>query len=235
MPGDAFTPASLIKPAAPEPKTPIKMLLTGAMGSGKSFGSAYMAREHAAVRWSRTELMKKLAHAIADRIGDADSLLERVFPDADEREAVREALIQYVTHEYREEPGKPRRLYQDITQICQDQDPLCFERELAERIDRVGEVELSLIDDVRSPEAFEFFAERGYVTVRIDADEKIRRERMLARDGYLPSEETFRHPSETALQETPHQYHLDNSTDDPAHLYRVLDELIAELRGGGAA
>jgi hypothetical protein len=53
---------------------------------------------------------------------------------------------------------------------------------------------------------------------------------MVQPDGYLPSEQTFDHPSETALRDTAHDYRIDNNGDDPAALYRQLDALIATLR-----
>lgn len=208
---------------------PLKMQLTGEMGSGKGFISDYLALEHGAVRWSRTELMKRLAHAIVDHLGDADAILAKLFYAEDDREEVRSDLLAYASS-YVAEPGKPRRLYQDITQICQDHDPLCFERELAQRIDAVGVCDFSLVDDVRSLDAFEYFAERGYVTVRVHADEAVRRRRIHERDGYTPSQATFEHISETALRDIPHDYVLDNSKDDPSEIYQILDELILTLR-----
>jgi len=208
----------------------VRMLLTGEMGSGKGVASDYYAREYGAVTWSRTELMKRLAHAVADHLGDIDEILAKLFSDSEERRDILAELIAYAKS-YVPEPGKPRRLYQDITQICQDYDPYCFERELAERIDGAGDHDFTLVDDVRSPEAFRFFADRGYVTVRIYADENVRRERMLERDGYLPDEETFHHPSETALRDVPHDYVIDHSVDDYDAYYRDLDALIAKVRG----
>jgi predicted kinase len=208
---------------------PLKMLLTGEMGSGKSFISAYLTREHGAVRWTRTELMKRLAHAIVDHIGDANEILRKLLPDVDERAEVRNDLLTYA-RSYRPEPGKPRRLYQDITQICQDVDPLCFERELAQRIDSVGVCDFSLVDDVRSPEAFEFFSQRGYISVRVYAEEEVRKRRIRARDGFLPPDATFEHISETALRDVAHDYTLDNSDDDPAELFLRVDALILMLR-----
>ena len=212
-------------------RRPVRMLLTGFMGSGKGFVSARLTSEYGAVGWSRTELMKRLAHAVVDHLGDADAILAKLFEAEDDRAEVRGELLDYAGR-YIPEPGKPRRLYQDVTQICQDHDPLCFERELAARIDLVGVCEFSLIDDVRSLEAFEFFAARGYVTVRVDADEQVRYRRMLARDGYLPSAETFNHASETVLSEVPHDHYLDNTADDPTELYRQIDELVTLLRNG---
>ena len=91
------------------------MLLTGSMGSGKSFISAYLTREHGAVRWSRTELMKRLAHAMVDHLGDADAILAQLFDAEDDCAQVRQELLAYA-NAYVPEPGKPRRLYQDITQ-----------------------------------------------------------------------------------------------------------------------
>jgi dephospho-CoA kinase len=215
--------------AGADADAPIRMQLTGEMGSGKGFISDYLASKHGAVRWSRTELMKRLAHAVVDHLGDADAILAKLFFAEDEREEVRQDLLVYANR-YEREPGKPRRLYQDITQICQEHDPFCFERELAQRIDSVGVCAFSLVDDVRSIEALEFFQARGYVSVRIYAEERVRRQRMLERDGYVPSKETFSHISETALREIPHDYVLDNSADDPTAIYAEVDALVASLR-----
>lgn len=200
------------------------------MGSGKSFAANYLEKEHHASRWSRTELMKRLAHAVADHIGSPDELLERIFPDPAQRAEVREELLSYVAH-YEPEPGKPRRLYQDITQICQDHDPLCFERELDARIRACGEGEFSLIDDVRSKAAFDYFTERGYRSLRIEAPEEVRLARMLRRDGSLPPKETLEHPSETELDGVPHEFVIHNESSDVEDLYRALDEVLAEIRG----
>jgi len=215
-------------------EVPLRVLLTGSMGSGKSFISSYLTRKHGAMRWSRTELMKRLAHAIADHIGDADDILAKLFAAEDERAQVLAELLAYMDT-YAPEPGKPRRLYQDITQICQDHDPLCFERELAQRIESVGVAGFSLIDDVRSRDAFDFFAAHRYITVRVEADEKVRRQRMLDRDGYLPSEATFAHPSETELAGAAHDYCINNDGDDADELYARVDELVARMRADSAA
>jgi dephospho-CoA kinase len=203
----------------------LKLLITGRMGSGKSLAADYLVERHGAQRWSRTELMKRLAHAIADHVGDPEDVLRRIFPDPAQREEVRQALFSY---DYVEEPGKPRRLYQDITEIRQDFDPVCFEAELEQRIRAVGEgpASFSLIDDVRKRSAFEYFTERGYRSLRIDAPEEIRRQRMLVRDGYLPDEETFQHSSEVELDEVDHEALIVNDSADLAAFYAELDALI---------
>lgn len=210
----------------------IRLLITGKMGSGKSYAADYLVDEHGAMRWSRTELMKRLSHSIADHIGDPDEILERIFPNEEERSAVRDDLFAY---HYQIEDGKPRRLYQDITEICQEHNPLCFEQELETRIRAVGSCDFSLIDDVRKLSAFEFFVDRGYATLRIDASEKVRRERMLSRDGYLPTEETFAHVSEVDLDGIEHDFTIRNDSQDLISFYSQLDRIVAQLRSSDRA
>lgn len=207
----------------------VKLLVTGKMGSGKSFGAAYLEREHGASRWSRTELMKRLAHAIVDHIGEPDELLDRLFPDAGERADVRRALLDYALR-YEPEPRKPRRLYQDVAQICQEHDPLCFERELEERIRAYGDGDFLLIDDVRSRPAFDYFTERGYRSLRLEAPWEVRRRRIMERDGYLPSPYSLEHRSETELDQVDHDFTITNDGDDPTAYYVQLDELVRRLR-----
>lgn len=206
----------------------MKLLITGKMGSGKSLAANYLVAEYGAQRWSRTELMKRLAHAIVDHTLPPDPILERIFPDPSEREEVRSELLRYGAT-YMPEFGKPRRLYQDITEICQLHDPLCFERELLNRISGAPEENFCLIDDVRKLSAFQFFTEHGFRSLRIEAEEGVRRERILRRDGYLPSEETFLHASETELDEVAHEFSLGNNSEDLRGFYQGLDDLMKDF------
>ena len=192
----------------------IRLLMTGKMGSGKSYAADYLRSEHGAMSWSRTELMKRLAHSVADHIGDPDEILFRIFPNDEERCAVRDDLFAY---HHTVEEGKPRRLYQDITEICQEHNPLCFEQELDARIRATGNCSFSLIDDVRK-------------LLRIDASETVRRERMMSRDGYLPSEETFAHISETDLDGIDHAFSIRNDSQDLIGFYGDLDRIVLQLR-----
>ena len=207
----------------------IRLLITGGMGSGKGYSATYLEQNYSAVCWSRTETMKRLAHAVVDHVGSPDEILIRIFSDPNERDEVRSELLAY-GETYTPEPGKPRRLYQDVTEICQQHDPLCFERELDERIRALGEVEFSLIDDVRKKAALEYFVERGYRTLRIEATEEVRKARMLERDGYLPDDETFKHPSEVELAAVEHEFTIHNNDDDAAPFLKELDRVISQLQ-----
>lgn len=206
----------------------MKLLITGKMGSGKSLAANYLVSEYGAQRWSRTELMKRLAHAVVDHTLPPDPILEKIFPEPNERDAVRSDLLRYAAT-YMPEFGKPRRLYQDVTEICQEYDPLCFERELQERIDQSPEENFCLIDDVRKVSAFEYFLRHGFRSLRIDAEEEVRRERILRRDGYLPSEDTFLHSSETELDQTEHEFILRNDDEDLRSFYARIDDLMRSI------
>lgn len=212
-------------------ETGIKLLITGKMASGKSHASEYLERRHGATRWSRTELMKPLAHALADEAGDLDDLLGRIFHDEDERADVRRELMSYIAS-YEPEDGKPRRLYQDVVEICQRKDPYCFEVELEGRISHSLGSDFVIIDDVRVLEAFDYFTERGYTSLRINASEAVRKRRMLKRDGILPAEETLNHISETALDGVAHDFVIVNNDDDFEVFFAKLDRLLVALRAG---
>lgn len=206
----------------------VKLFITGKMGSGKDSAALWFETKYGAERWTRTDLMKRLAHSLIDHVDSPDQYLERLFSDPEELDLVRDELLEY-TKTYQPESGKARRLYQDVTEICQKYDPYCFERELDERISLVGENGFSLVDDVRKLSAFEYFKEKGYLSLRIEADEKIRRQRMLERDGFLPGPETFRHPSETELDEIEHDFVVLNESDDPTGLIAQLQEVVTKM------
>lgn len=210
----------------------VRLMMTGKMGSGKSSASEYLREAHGATCWSRTETMKALAHALAFQSGDVDEILGSLLSDPDSLERARRNLLAYAAV-YEPEPGKPRRLYQDVVQILLDEDPLCFERELLARMEEAeagSRTEFSLVDDVRNREALRFFAERGYRSLRIDADDAICRRRMLDRDGYLPDESAFAHPSERELDAEPHEFRIVNDSDDWVALHEALDVVVAQIR-----
>lgn len=55
---------------------------------------------------------------------------------------------------------------------------------------------MPVIADGRQMNEFEFWSEKGYLTIGIYASEKIRTSRLLKRDGYVPDESAFTHNTE---------------------------------------
>jgi dephospho-CoA kinase len=215
------------------------LMISGKMATGKSLAADYLVNNHHAIRWTRAHLMKKVAHALIDQVGDLERLLVKLFPDNEQtRQEVRYKLLKYAA-QYAPEEGKKRRLYQDVTEIIQSFDPLVFERELLAQVENAkrnhqkanpeGRV-LILIDDIRSKNAFDFFAEHDYHTIRMEADLSVRRARMLRRDGKLPHPQTLEHPSETELDGVETKYVIiNNDLESTSALFSKLDEIVQEI------
>jgi predicted kinase len=209
----------------------LRLMVCGKMGSGKSMAADYLVEAHHARRWSRSTRMKQLANAVA--FGEPiDSMLEAVLPSADVRAVVIDQLRGY-GDEYEPEPGKPRRLYQDVAEIVMMHDPLAFERELVARINAAAtEGDFILIDDVRSRPAFDWYVSQQFWSIRIAASEDVRKQRMLARDGFVPAVETFEHLSETELDDVEVDFDVANEDAGREVIFTDLDEIVLLLRGG---
>ena len=211
--------------------SPIKLMITGRTGSGMTLACAHLAEQYEAVCWSRSELMKQIAHALADGVGDLETLLARVFPVAELRAEVREELLDWLSH-YQPE-SSPIRLYQEVVEICQRHEPLCFETELEARIKAAGKQPFIVIDDIKGDEegAFAYFSERGYASLRIEAPAEARAHRLLTRDGALPQSERLHHPVETGLDTARHDFVVDNDTSEQRFTARI-DRVVELLRSG---
>jgi hypothetical protein len=217
---------------------PIKLMIIGKMGTGKGLAADYVTERHGAYRFTRSELMKKVCFALVNGLGSLDGFLERLYPgDVETQDKLRDDLLRYAAH-YVEEPGKPRKLFQEVTDLVLGYNPLAYDQELAQRISTLkpdgAETPIYLIDDVRSLEGYQYYHDLGYCSLRMDADLSVRRLRMLRRDGYLPSLETFNHPSETALDGIRADYTIQNNGDEPTGVYLEIDSMIQDLRSANA-
>ncbi len=215
------------------------LMISGKMATGKSLAADYLVEKHQAIRWTRAHLMKKVAHALIDQVGDLERLLVKLFPnDTETRQEVRYKLLKYAA-DYIPEDGKKRRLYQDVTEIIQSFDPLVFERELLAQIEGAKKNQqktnpnrrvLILIDDVRSRNAFDFFAKHHYHAIRMEADLDVRKKRMQRRDGKLPHPQTLEHPSETELDGVETEFVIiNNDLDSTDHLFGQLDQIVEKI------
>lgn len=218
-----------------KPPKEIKLMIIGKMGTGKSTVVDYLVEQHQAMRFTRSNLMKRVCYSLVDGIGSLDDYLDRLYPeDTDIQDELREKLFQYIAN-YEPEPGKPRRLFQEVTDIVMEANPLVYDLELSHRINQMKPLiaqPFYLIDDVRSLEAYNFYHEQGYKTLRVQAALDIRRLRMLRRDGHLPSPETFNHPSEIELDQVKHDFLLENNDNNTENIYASIDKLIKNLREG---
>jgi hypothetical protein len=211
---------------------PIKLMISGRTGSGMSAIAAQLGERYGAACWSRSELMKRIAHALVDGVGDLEELLSRIVPAADQRAGLREDLLSFAVH-YEPEQGAPVQLYQDVVDLCQARNHLCFEHELERRIKQAGKHPFVVIDDVKGEVggAFAYLSGRGYASLRVEAPEEARRRRLLARDGHLPRSERLAHVVETGLDDAAHDFLL-NSDTSPERVTAQLDRLVALLRDG---
>lgn len=219
---------------APE-QLPVRLAIMGKMAAGKTTAADHLMREYGATTWTIAERIKQVAHALIDQTGNLGDLLEVIVREPQLRHDATVALLRYADA-YEPEPGsKPRGAYQQVGQILRDLHPstrLCWEADLQARIDATSSD--FVVVDMRAKESHRFFCdEQGYASLRIDASEQVRRARMAARDGAVPTDELFRHQSETDVDELEFDFVIANESADPSALYERLDRMVAVLRAGG--
>lgn len=95
-------------------------------------------------------------------------------------------------------PAK-RVAYQILGQAVRRVDPEYWVRTAVESVN--WEREFPVFTDVRMPNEVEALYDAGAPVVCLRVSPQVQRERLLARDGALPSEEALHHETETALDE----------------------------------
>lgn len=209
----------------------IRLVLMGKMASGKTYASNYLVQEHGATAWTVAERIKQVAHALVDQSGNLGNLLDVIIPDEGQRGEATYRLLQFADY-YELEPGKPRRLYQEVGQILRDLAPstqLCWEEDLERRIK--SSPSLFTVIDVRSKEGYKFFCvDRSYTSVRIDAPLEIRKQRLLERDQHAVLDESvFHHQSETDVDELEFDFVISNAENNPQNFIQELEEVIKSM------
>lgn len=81
--------------------------------------------------------------------------------------------------------------------------------------------------DVREINEIEAAQNAGFYTVRLDVDDATQRQRLMTRDGKLPSETAFTHPNETALDDYA-EFDLRLDAQGPAE--QTADRIAAAMR-----
>lgn len=95
-------------------------------------------------------------------------------------------------------PAK-RVAYQLLGQTVRSVDPGYWVRAAVEGVD--WEREFPIFTDVRMPNEVEALYDAGAPVVCLRVSPEVQRERLMGRDGSMPSEEALRHETETALDE----------------------------------
>lgn len=116
----------------------------------------------------------------------------QIVADAQRERVGEEAFISVKT------PAK-RVAYQLLGQAVRRVDPGYWVRAAVEGID--WEREFPIFTDVRMPNEVAALYDAGAPVVCLRVSPEVQRERLMGRDGSLPSEEALRHETETALDE----------------------------------
>ncbi len=192
----------------------MKLMLVGRIGTGCTEGAQHLADRWGAICFQRTRLMHAICHALVDGAGDLDFLLQRLFPDDENTVAkLRSQLLKYVL-EYVPDERRQRQLYQQVVQIVQKHDPLAFETELEARLELAGQQvsgdKILVIDELYTLPAFEYFVARGFIPIKFVSPKSLARKRIEERDGFLPTEGTFDHETESDIDLMPCDVTINN-------------------------
>lgn len=128
--------------------------------------------------------------------------------------------------------GKPRKLYQALGQEMRKIDPdvwvKALDRTLINSME-MGETNF-VISDVRQFNEYEYLKEMGFTVIKVEADDELRKERII-QSGDLFESEDFYHETETTVEDIPYDYLITNNTT-LAELYDQIFYIHNELKEG---
>lgn len=179
----------------------LQIALTGKMRSGKDLVGLYLIAEHGFKRFAFGDGIVKTAM--------------KLFPD-----------------EFMGE--KPRKLLQEFGQDCVGIDKnvwvnFLFREMLYQGIDPL--VDNVVITDLRQPHEHEKLVESGFVIVRVNTEDELRKERIM-NSGETFSEENFNHITEQFVDGFEVDFDLENNRT-PEELIEQVACMLMNITGGG--
>jgi len=121
---------------------------------------------------------------------------------------------------------KPRKLFQDVGMFFRGIDKDVWVKYLCRKVEKEpGNV---VVADVRFKNELEELRKLGFISVRVEAAEEIRKRRLLERDGEI-NKERLNHVSETDLDDVVCDYLIVNN-EKLEQLYSMIKLLIESLR-----
>lgn len=153
------------------------------------------------------ELEKSLQHhGWFDRFAFADPIKEitrTYFPETENQE-------------------KPRHHYILIGELFRSLDPDVWVKNLITRIRRGSwdKPDNIIVTDLRRRNEYDALKAEGFTIIKVTADDKVRKERILSKGETFKPEE-FYHATETGIKTIPHDYLIENNG--------TYDELMAEI------
>lgn len=132
--------------------------------------------------------------------------------------------------------GKNRKFYQHVGQSFREIDPRVWINYLDKRLQDLHSkgIENFIVTDVRQVNEYHYLKEQGFVMLKVEAEEEVRRER-IEKAGDIFSPEQFYHETEKQVDSIPADYILTNNTtlqDFVDQINYVYREIKGEERYG---
>ena len=208
--------------------------LYGKMGSGKDYLAsllqAHLPNNTICISFAET-LKHEIENLIIYRLEDHFSFkrlsdLYRI-PEKDIETIFTKMLPQDLTgvSAFKKTP-QTRKLFQFYGDMRRKENENYFIDKTFERITKhLTHFQNVIITDVRFPNEYQACHDHGATLIHLNISNETRHQRLLARDGFIPSTEAENHPSETALDNIP-KYEtdivIDESMSDDDMLQAIL-------------
>ncbi|OUM87885.1 MAG: hypothetical protein BAA01_12030 [Bacillus thermozeamaize] len=123
--------------------------------------------------------------------------------------------------------GKDREILQQVGEKMREIDPDVWVEKTLNRIDHFKDDLNIVITDLRMPNEYAACRERGFVIIKVDADDEVRRKRMMD-NGDVFREEDLGHETENYVDGFRVDYVIDNNGDIES-LYEQVDEIMKKI------